>query len=570
MIGTSGAVAIKHKIDNTPTLATPYGYIYNAAVATEKNGKLLNSNWHVATQSDWDTLINYLGGYDLAGDKLKQSTTSSWMGPTSPATNISDFTALATGERDCISIEEGSTGYIYRGEMGCWWSSDYKGYSPSGDLYFSINMDSTSVVRTDYTPQQQGMAIRCVANSGFTPGSTVVDYDSNSYDVVQIGTQYWIKSDIKTTHYSNGVAIPHVLNYYSWYHLNTGATNDAYCIYNEIDTTPPTIKISSVSNITYSSSDIVSNLISIGGSVVTSCGICYSYSNIYPTTSDSVVNRSTSLGSVTSSISPLLMGGTYYVRAYAINSYGKVYSNMVSFKTKDWNSQIDYWSFNDIVYDYIDANGEIIYGTNGFPLTLVNVSKGLSKNLTHNAINFSATWLFYQPRLEFDYNIDLYNFGQFTIMGWFLPFIDDGTERYLLSMPEQLYIKLGDYFDDDSNNYISVYDNKSGRIVYGVIQLSKVGDTPGIWSHIVVTCDRTTNTIKIYINNVDVTTVYKEGTLTNVSFNNNIHAQNSCYFNIGSYHTDQCNYIGNVDELRVYNVIPDSEEITRIYNLPVE
>jgi hypothetical protein len=137
-------------------------------------------------------------------------------------------------------------------------------------------------------------------------------------------------------------------------------------------------------------------------------------------------------------------------------------------------------------------------------------------------------------------------------------------------MPEQLYIKLGDYFDNDSNNYISVYDNKSGRIVYGVIQLSKVGDTPGIWSHIVVTCDRTTNTIKIYINNVDVTTVYKEGTLTNVSFNNNIHAQNSCYFNIGSYHTDQCNYIGNVDELRVYNVIPDSEEITIIYNLPVE
>jgi hypothetical protein len=84
-----------------------------------------------------------------------------------------------------------------------------------------------------------------------------------------------------------------------------------------------------------------------------------------------------------------------------------------------------------------------------------------------------------------------------------------------------------------------------------------------------VTCDRTTNTIKIYINNVDVTTVYKEGTLTNVSFNNNIHTPNSCYFNIGTYGATVDNYIGNVDELRVYNVIPDSTEITRIYNLPV-
>jgi hypothetical protein len=51
MIGTSGTVAIKHNTD-IPTLATPYGYLYNAAVATEKNGKLLNSNWHVPTQND--------------------------------------------------------------------------------------------------------------------------------------------------------------------------------------------------------------------------------------------------------------------------------------------------------------------------------------------------------------------------------------------------------------------------------------------------------------------------------------------------------------------------------------
>jgi uncharacterized protein (TIGR02145 family) len=553
MVGTSGTIAIKH---NTERLDTTYGYLYNAAVASEANGKLLNSNWHVATQSDWDTLINYLGGYDLAGDKLKQSTTISWMGPTSPATNISNFTALATGQRD--------TTYIERGEIGYWWTSDCKDHLSSGDLYSGVRMDRTSSVTIDTFRQEQGMAIRCVANSGFTPGYTVVDYDSNSYDVVQIGTQYWIKSDIKTTHYSNGVAIPHIPESYYWVQRTSTVNSHAYCIYNEIDTMPPTIEISSLFNIGYSSSDIISNLISIGGTGVTSCGICYSNSNIPPTTSDSVVTRTTSLGYETSSISQLLMGVSYYVRAYAINSYGKTYSDMVSFKTKDCNEPIDYWSFNNVF------NGDdIVYGMNGFSIYLVNVSKGLSKGSTYNAINFPAFWLFTQPRLEFNLDIDMYNFRQFTIMGWFLPFIDDGLKRYLLSMPDQLDITLGDYLDDGSNNHIVVFDYKSGRIVYGDIQLSKIGDTPGIWSHIVVTCDRNTNTIKIYINNVDVTTVYKEGTLTNVNFSNDIRTPNFCYFNIGSYHNDECNYIGNVDELRIYNTIPERGEITRIYNLPV-
>jgi hypothetical protein len=84
------------------------------------------------------------------------------------------------------------------------------------------------------------------------------------------------------------------------------------------------------------------------------------------------------------------MGTLYYVRAYAINSYSKVYSNMVYFKTKDYNKPIDYWSFDNIINDYIDDNGEITYGINGNPLRLVNVSKGLSKSSTHKAINFSS------------------------------------------------------------------------------------------------------------------------------------------------------------------------------------
>ena len=38
--------------------------------------------------------------------------------------------------------------------------------------------------------------------------STVTDYNSNTYNTVQIGSQCWTKENLKTTHYMNGTAIP--------------------------------------------------------------------------------------------------------------------------------------------------------------------------------------------------------------------------------------------------------------------------------------------------------------------------------------------------------------------------
>ncbi|MCX6233770.1 MAG: T9SS type A sorting domain-containing protein [Bacteroidetes bacterium] len=52
---------------------------------------------------------------------------------------------------------------------------------------------------------------------------TVIDYDSNVYDTVIIGTQVWMKQNLKVTHYDNGVPIPNVLNNTEWANLATGA-----------------------------------------------------------------------------------------------------------------------------------------------------------------------------------------------------------------------------------------------------------------------------------------------------------------------------------------------------------
>lgn len=60
------------------------------------------------------------------------------------------------------------------------------------------------------------------------PGTpTVTDIDGNSYNTVQIGTQCWMKENLKTTTFRNGNAIPNVTSS-DWAWLTTGA----YCWFN--------------------------------------------------------------------------------------------------------------------------------------------------------------------------------------------------------------------------------------------------------------------------------------------------------------------------------------------------
>ena len=59
-------------------------------------------------------------------------------------------------------------------------------------------------------------------------GQTVTDIDGNVYDTVHIGSQIWLKENLKVTHYRNGDPIPNVTNNTTWGNLTTGA----YCDYN--------------------------------------------------------------------------------------------------------------------------------------------------------------------------------------------------------------------------------------------------------------------------------------------------------------------------------------------------
>jgi uncharacterized protein (TIGR02145 family) len=51
----------------------------------------------------------------------------------------------------------------------------------------------------------------------------VRDIDGNGYDTIKIGTQIWLKQNLKTSHYRNGDPIPQVSDFPTWASLTTGA-----------------------------------------------------------------------------------------------------------------------------------------------------------------------------------------------------------------------------------------------------------------------------------------------------------------------------------------------------------
>ncbi len=61
----------------------------------------------------------------------------------------------------------------------------------------------------------------------------IVDGDGNVYTTVVIGTQTWLKENLKTTKYNDGNAIPNVTNNATW----TTTTTPAYAWYNNDEAT---------------------------------------------------------------------------------------------------------------------------------------------------------------------------------------------------------------------------------------------------------------------------------------------------------------------------------------------
>jgi hypothetical protein len=93
------------------------------------------------------------------------------------------------------------------------------------------------------------------------------------------------------------------------------------------------ITTNTLSSITQTTATCGGNIVSDGAATITSRGVCWSNTNSAPTISDNKTLDGTGIGTFSSSMSGLLPGTTYYVRAYATNSVGTAYGTIRTFTT---------------------------------------------------------------------------------------------------------------------------------------------------------------------------------------------------------------------------------------------
>jgi uncharacterized protein (TIGR02145 family) len=150
---------------NVPDNGAVYGKLYNwYAVAgiwneasktdASQRKKLAPIGWHVPSNAEWTTLIDYLGVGLVAGGKMIETGTTHWNSPNTDASNSSGFTGLPGGYRDSNGKAFGNIGL-----GGYWWSSSE--YSTTATWLRGLNCGSSDVDRSSYD-KRFGFSVRCL------------------------------------------------------------------------------------------------------------------------------------------------------------------------------------------------------------------------------------------------------------------------------------------------------------------------------------------------------------------------------------------------------------------------
>ena len=151
----------------------------------------------------------------------------------------------------------------------------------------------------------------------------------------------------------------------TYYRMRAYATNSAGTSYGGLITfytstlRTPSVTIDSVSDITFSTIVCSSEVTDDGGTPVTARGVCWSHFGA-PTLADRHTTDGDGLGSFTSIVTGLAPGYSYFVRAYATNSQGTRYSDLLNFTTPYMASPtVITNNASDITYTTATCSGEV-------------------------------------------------------------------------------------------------------------------------------------------------------------------------------------------------------------------
>jgi len=140
--------------ENDITIETEYGLLYNWKATTDRRN-IAPEGWHVPTDTEFQTLENYLGGRGKAGGKLKEQGNEHWAYPNN-ASNSSGFTALPGGYRDSRGDFYGKPGF------GFFWTSTKSHISGAWNRY--LDHMFVELERSNFH-NRSGFSVRCVLNT---------------------------------------------------------------------------------------------------------------------------------------------------------------------------------------------------------------------------------------------------------------------------------------------------------------------------------------------------------------------------------------------------------------------
>lgn len=141
--------------NNDPAHGIKFGKLYNWYAVVDARG-LAPHGWHIPTYQEWFKLINFLGGEEVAGRKMKSI--SGWK-ENGHGTNSSGFTGYPGGNRFFWGKWDGME------EAGYWWSAteDKQVPEPGAAMGFYLGyLYQSQNIAYEAFDKGVGLSVRCI------------------------------------------------------------------------------------------------------------------------------------------------------------------------------------------------------------------------------------------------------------------------------------------------------------------------------------------------------------------------------------------------------------------------
>ncbi|HPG73642.1 MAG TPA: FISUMP domain-containing protein, partial [Bacteroidales bacterium] len=340
--------------------------LYNWYAATDGR-KICPDGWHLPADFEWQRLEAYIGmsvdeqganGWrgDGTAALLKESGTQNWLSQSGTDINLSGFSARPAGMRNFAGL------YLYSEKNAVWWTATENRDNTAWCR--ALQFDSNAVYRKDGL-KNMGLAVRCIKNyppevitgpvNETTDTSVVVSVkllNNGGAEVTEKGV-VWSQNPVPLAEANEGAVLYDGddeifelllpgLTAGSEYYYRAYAVNEVGVGYGSIETfstsgalvTPPVVVTIEVIDITHNSAGSGGNVISDGGAPVTARGVVWApFSNPSLEFNQGYTTDGSGTGEFFSTITGLGQSTSFYVCAYATNSAGTTYGNVIEFTT---------------------------------------------------------------------------------------------------------------------------------------------------------------------------------------------------------------------------------------------